>query len=478
MQEYLFYSGGKFKKGSHTLMVSNPFKRETFAKTYLADDSELEFAISKALEVREILRFMPSYEKYDILMEIAHALSDNEKYLAWILSMESAKPITLALSEIRRTQQTFIIAAEESKRIPKEYFSLDWTPAGEKREGMLKYFPIGLVAGISPFNFPLNLAAHKIAPAIATGCPIILKPSSLTPLSTLELAKIIDSTSLPKGAVSILPMDRETGNRLVTDDRIKLLSFTGSPAVGWKMKNNAAKKRVVLELGGNAGVIITPSADLDQAIQRCISGGFSYSGQVCIHTQRIYVHQSIFEEFTEKFVGKVSRLKYGNPLEETTDISVVINEESAIRIEKHINQAINKGAKLLCGGKKQYDYIEPTVVTGTDSTYSLNSEEIFGPVVAIEPYITFEQAVNLINDSEYGLQAGVFTNFLSEMDYAYQFLEVGGVIINDVPTFRIDNMPYGGVKGSGFGREGVKYAMLDMLETRLIVKNYISENID
>lgn len=340
---------------------------------------------------------------------------------------------------------------------------------GEKKEGHVKYFPIGIVAGIAPFNFPLNLAVHKIAPAIAVGCPIVLKPASATPLSTLELAKIIDKSDLPKGSVSILPMDRKTGNAIVTDERFNLLSFTGSPVVGWEMKKQAGKKKIVLELGGNAGVIVTSLDNIDTVIEKCIVGGFSYSGQICIHAQRFFVQQNIFDTFLEKFTERTKKLKYGDPLDATTDVSVMIDEENALRVESWINEAVVQGAKIICGGKRTGSYVEPTILTNTTTQMKISAEEAFGPIVCIEKYNTIEEAVTLINDTKFGLQCGVFTNLLSEVNYCFNNIETGGVIINDVPTFRVDHMPYGGIKDSGLGREGVKYAMLDMLEPKLLV---------
>ena len=284
---------------------------------------------------------------------------------AGILAQESGKPLKYALGEIDRAAQTFLIAAEESRRIPGEFLSIDWVPSGKGKEGWVKYFPLGLIAGIAPFNFPMNLAVHKIAPAIAAGNAIILKPARSTPLSVLELAKIIDNTSLPKGAVSILPMDRKAGNQLVTDERFKMLTFTGSPEVGWKMKKDAGRKKVILELGGNAGVIITESADIDMAVQKCLVGGYAYSGQVCIHVQRIYVQDSVFEEFSGRFNKKVRELKFGDPLDPETDISVMIDTENADRVENWIKESVEDGAKILLGGEKQGAYFEPTVLTNT-----------------------------------------------------------------------------------------------------------------
>lgn len=468
--EYQLYCAGEFRKTEHQLDVTNPHNGKVVARISMGSATELDDAIVKAAMLRDELRTMTSAERYNVLMEISAAIKTDRQRLAEILSAESAKPLRYALAEVDRAAQTFLVAAEEAKRLPKEYISLDWTVAGKGREGLVKYFPAGIVAGISPFNFPLNLAVHKIAPAIAAGCPIILKPATSTPLSTLELAKIIDRTSLPKGAVSIIPMDRETGNKLVTDDRIAVLSFTGSPEVGWKMKSDAGRKKTVLELGGNAGVIVTPSADFEVAVTKCITGGFAYSGQICIHAQRIYVHESLFENFVKEFCRRAMLLKSGDPSSIETEISSMIDETNAKRVEQWVNEAVKAGAELLCGGKRNGSFYEPTVLTGTSVNMKVNCEEVFGPVVIIEKYCSFAEAIALINNSKFGLQAGVFTNDIRESDTAFNEIECGGVILNDVPTLRFDHMPYGGIKDSGSGREGVKYAIMDYMESRILVR--------
>ncbi len=469
MKTFEIYLDGEFITSEKKLVINNPFDGSPVGQTFYADDSILERAIKSAVEARVSMADLPSWKRYEILKFIANELEINKPYFANLLSLESGKPMRYATGEIERAIQTFVVASEEAKRLPGEVLSLDWTKAGEGKSGVVKYFPIGPVAGISPFNFPMNLAVHKIAPAIAAGCPIVLKPSTSTPLSTLALARVIHKSGLPKGGFAVLPMDRATGNRLVTDDRFKLLSFTGSPAVGWNMKRQSGRKKVVLELGGNAGVIITKSADLDLAVAKSVIGGFSYSGQVCIHAQRIYVEKSIFDEFASRFVEKVKNLKFGSPQDEGTEISSMIDEANALRVEAWVDEAVADGAKVLCGGKREGTYYQPTILMETKPAMKVCALEVFGPVVTLEPYLGFENAVNSINDSEFGLQAGVFTNSIEEMDYAHKHLEVGGVIINDVPTFRVDHMPYGGVKDSGLGREGVKYAMLDMLEPRILV---------
>lgn len=469
-KHYSIYSAGKFITSKHILEVNNPFNHTLVATTYLADKVILEEAITKALSIKEELQNLSSQKKYEILKQISDELYSNRNYLAEILSLESAKPINYALAEIDRSAYTFLIAAEESIKDRTEHLALNRINNTDKREGIVNYFPIGLIAGIAPFNFPMNLAVHKIAPAIASACPIILKPASRTPLSCLELAKIIDRTELPKGAVSILPMDRETGNLLVTDERFKLLSFTGSPDIGWKMKSQSGKKKVVLELGGNAATVITASADLKDALPKSLMGAFAYSGQICIHAQRFIVHSSLFEIVVNELKTLTLNLKSGDPLDAATDISNMIDEANAVRVENWINEAIQQGAQLVCGGKRTGSYIEPTILANCNHTMKVYSEEVFGPVICINSYQTIEDAIQQANNTKFGLQCGVFTNDKAELNKCFKQIEVGGVIHNHVPTLRYDQMPYGGVKDSGLGREGVKYAMLDMLEPKILVK--------
>ncbi len=470
--EYKIYLAGKFIETENKLDVYNSYDNSLIGHTYLANKDHVEEAITKAEEAFNATSQMPSHQKESILTDIYTELKTNREKMATLIAKEAAKPIKFALAEVDRSVQTFKIAAEECKRINNEYFSVDWTKAGENKEGFVKYVPIGPVSGISPFNFPLNLTAHKIAPAIATGNPIILKPSSSTPLSVLLLAKIIDKTELPKGAFSVLPCNRETGNILVTDNRFKKLTFTGSPEVGWDMKTKCGRKKVTLELGGNAAAIVTPTCNMEDTIKKTVSGAFAYSGQVCIHLQRIYVHESVFNEFTDRFITDAKKIKSGSPLDNNTDISAMIDLKNAERVENWINEAKEAGAKVLLGGNRNYTYVEPTVITNTTSEMKVNNLEVFGPVVCIEKYSDFDTAIENVNNSEFGLQAGIFSDSINEINRAFNNIEVGGLIVNDVPTFRVDHMPYGGVKSSGLGREGIKYTMKEMLEPKLMVRNY------
>ncbi len=469
-QHYSIYAAGHFITSTNILEVKNPFDQSLIAKTYLADKAILESCISKAESVKTELQDLHAQQKHDILKQISEDIILNKVYLAKILSLESGKPIKYALSEIERTAYTFLLAAKESLLILQENIELDRIGNTDKRQGIINYFPVGLIAGISPFNFPLNLAAHKIAPAIACGCPIILKPASSTPLSCLELAKIIHKTNLPKGAISILPMNREVGNYLVTDNRFKLLSFTGSPEIGWEMKKNCGKKKIVLELGGNAATIVAPSANLDDVVPKALIGAFSYSGQICIHAQRFIIHESLIDTFITQIKNATLNLKYGNPLDESTDISNMIDEHNAKRVELWINEAIKQGAQLICGGKRNGSYVEPTILTHCTPNMKLYSEEVFGPVICISSYVNINDAITEANNTKFGLQCGIFTSNDVELNKCFKQIDVGGVIHNHVPTLRYDQMPYGGIKDSGIGREGVKYAMHDMLEPKILVK--------
>lgn len=470
MSTYPLLIGPNTVTTAHPLEVRNPFDGTLVGTTYLAGLPELEQAIALAQQVQHELWALPAHVRASALRQIADELRSRREELSLLLARECAKPLKYARGEMDRAIQTFHVASEEATRLPAEVLQLDTTPAGEGREGIVRYFPVGPVAGIAPFNFPINLVAHKVAPAIAAGCPIVLKPASSTPLSSLELARIIHRTALPKGAVTVLPMDRATGNRLVTDPRFALLSFTGSPEVGWKMKEQAGKKKVVLELGGNAGVIITAGTDLDHALPRLLMGAFSYSGQVCIHAQRFFVHRSLFAEFCQKMSQGAAALQWGDPTDPATDITVMIDRPNTDRMAHWLAEAVAQGAQVVAGGFEREGIYAPTILTHVPREARVCAEEVFGPIITVEAFDAFPEAVEALNDSRFGLQAGVYTDSIAEMDHAFEHIQCGGIILNDVPTFRVDHMPYGGIKDSGLGREGVRYAMLDMLEPRLLVK--------
>lgn len=452
------------------MKVLNPYTQELIANVDLCDAAQIEEIISKGNEAKEIMGSLSSKNRSDILKAIVEGLEMHYHLFVSSIIKESGKPYRYAKAEVDRAIQTFTIAAEETKRLPHELLDLDQTEKGAGLQGEVVYFPKGLIFGISPFNFPLNLAVHKIAPAIASGCPIILKPSSKTPVTMMHLADIIKDTSMPDGGFQLVNCSRENGNKIIEDERIDLLSFTGSPEVGWKMKAAAGKKKVILELGGNAAAIVCEDANMQLALDELLVGGFAFSGQVCIHTQRIYVHKSVFEDFKTKFIEGVEQLKNADPMMEETTFSVMIDENNAKRVEKWVVEALDKGAQLLTGGKRDGDYYTPTVLTNVPKGTKVLDEEVFGPVVVLESYSDFQEAIDNINDSRWGLQASIFTDSITKRALAFRNLKVGGLIHNKSTTFRVDNMPYGGIKDSGFGREGVKYAILDFMEPKLLVR--------
>lgn len=472
MLQYTPFVAGQFYNNAQLnyFLVNDKFSGEPIASVYYANESLVEQSISEAYQARRKLASLSGWEKSNYLRKISELILQEKQHLATIIAKEAGKPLKYALIEVERASQVFLVAAEETLRIGGEILSLDWFPQGLGKEAIIKYFPIGVVVGITPFNFPLNLVAHKIAPAMAVGCPFILKPASYTPLSSLELANLIQKTDIPKGALSVLPIEHKLTKSLIEDERISKLSFTGSPEVGWKLKQQCGRKKITLELGGNAAAVITPSCNLTEAVNKCVNGAFAYSGQICIHTQRIFVHKSIFDSFINAFIEKTKKMKYGNPTDHETDFSVMIDESNAIRVEEWIKKAIESGASCLYGGKRNKNFVEPTVLTNTNPSMKVWKEEIFGPVVLIEPYKDFVDAIEMVNDTKYGLQAGVFTDNLTEINLAFRLIETGAVLINESPTFRIDHMPYGGIKCSGYGREGVRFAMIEMCEMKVLLK--------
>jgi acyl-CoA reductase-like NAD-dependent aldehyde dehydrogenase len=464
------YLAGRWVESPDVLPVENPANPAQLAgSTYNATEAQYEEAVQAAVRAFRETSRIPAFERGRILRDISAGIRARREELARLITLESGKPIQDALVEVDRAVLTFRLGGEEAERIMGEAIPLDLMPASRDRFGVTRRFPIGPVAAISPFNFPLNLAAHKLAPAIASGCSVVLKPPSRDPLTMLTVAEIIDDVGLPAGAVSILPMTRELGDRMVVDERFKLLSFTGSPDVGWRMKARAGKKKVVLELGGNAGAIVDVSADLGWAVKRCVAGAFAYSGQVCISVQRLYVHESVWEPFLDRFVAAAKGLRGGDPLDPETQIGPMVEEAAAQRAQRWVRDAVAGGARLLTGGEAQGSYFPPTVLVDAPLGAQVCTAEAFAPLVVVFPFRDFGDAVRGVNDSVFGLQAGVFTNNLANAWQAFSELEVGGVIINDVPTYRIDHMPYGGVKDSGQGREGLRWAIEDMTEIRIMV---------
>lgn len=465
-----FYLAGRWATSPDVLLVDDPANPGTPAgATYTATAEQYEQAVQGAIAGFERMRRLTSMERSRALHHVEQGLRARREEIGRIITSESGKPIRDALAEVDRAILTFKLGAEEAERIVGETIPLDLNPASKGRMGITRRFPIGPVAAISPFNFPLNLAAHKISPAIAAGCSIVLKPPSRDPLTMLAVAEIIDEAGLPEGAVSILPMDRETGDRLVEDDRFKLLTFTGSPGVGWRMKGRAGRKKVVLELGGNAGAIVDASADLDWAVQRCLMGAFSYAGQVCISVQRLFVHQSVWEPFMERFVEGARAITVGDPMDPETRLGPMVDLAAAQRIGGWVDEAVAAGARVLSGGKGEGQAFPPTVLVDVPRDAAVCQQEAFAPIVVVAPFDDFGAVLAEVNDSRFGLQAGLFTNDLGHAWQAFEELVVGGVIVNDVPTYRIDHMPYGGVKDSGLGREGLRWAIEDMTEVRILV---------
>ena len=469
VKNWPYFIDGKWVSEGETFDVLAPFDRSVVGHSWRGTQAHADAAVTAAVRGFQITRKLPGYEKQRVLRAISNAIRARREEFATLIAEEAGKPIKTAGGEVDRGIFTFAVAAEEATRIGGEWLPLDWQASTADRAGIVRRFPLGPILAITPFNFPLNLVAHKVAPAIAAGCPLILKPAPQTPVTALMLAEVVHDAGWPEGALAVMPLSNDDAAMLVADDRIKLLTFTGSAAVGWALKNKAGKKRVTLELGGNAAVIVHSDADLAYAAQRCVAGGFSYGGQTCISVQRILVEQSVFDQFTKLLVDGVHKLKLGDPMHDDTDIPPLIRESDAIRAVQWIDEAVQSGAKLLCGGKRKGSLVEPAVLTGTNPEMRVNSAEVFAPVVTVEPYDDFRDAVRQVNHSSYGLQAGVLTRDAGLIQFAFEELEVGSVIAGDVPSFRIDQMPYGGVKDSGLGREGLRYSIEDMTERKLLV---------
>jgi len=466
-----FLLDGKWVEDGDVIEVKAPYDGAVVGRVFQGRRQHAESAVAAAVKAFGTTRRLPAFERQRVLRRVAEGIAQRKEEFSRTLCQEAGKPIKAARSEVERAIFTFTVAAEESTRIYGEYLPLDWQEYTAGRWGIVKRFPVGPIVGITPFNFPLNLVAHKVAPAIAAGCPMVLKPAPQTPLCSILMAEVVQQAGWPDGALNVLPLSNEDAGVLIADDRIKLISFTGSAAVGWQIKKNSGKKKVILELGGNAGVIINNDADLEYAAERCVAGGFGYAGQTCISVQRILVQQSVYGRFMDLFLAGIKQLKTGDPLDESTDVGPLIRESDAQRATDWIQEAVRGGARVLCGGARKESIVEPTVLTGTKPDMKVNCQEIFGPVVTVEPYGEFDEALRQINSSAYGLQAGLFTRDAKLMFQAFEELEVGGLLAGDVPTFRIDHMPYGGVKDSGIGREGLRYAIEEMTEPKLMVMN-------
>ncbi len=468
---YPFYLANKPEQPNADLVVTDKYSGEVATRVAMASPADIDRAIAAAVKAQHSFATMPAHRRQKVLEHCVSRFRERAEELALALCIEAGKPIRDSRGEVSRLIDTFKIAAEESVRIDGDTLTLAISSRTEGYRGFTRRVPIGPCSFISPFNFPLNLAAHKIAPAIAAGCPFVLKPASRTPIGALVIAEILAETDLPEGAFSVLPCRRDGAELFTTDERFKLLSFTGSPDVGWDLKARAGRKKVVLELGGNAACIVDGDQrdKLDAVVERLVFGAYYQSGQSCISVQRILAHRNVYDELRERLITAVNALRSGDPREESTFIGPMIDTGEAERLHGWIDEAVAAGARVLCGGEREGAMLQATLLEGVPTDARVSTEEAFGPVALLQPFDDFGQALCTVNDSRYGLQAGVFTDSLAHTLQAWDELEVGGVIVGDVPSWRVDNMPYGGVKDSGLGREGVRYAIEDMTETRLLV---------
>lgn len=469
--EYGVLINGQWLKTGDAIEVRSPYDGSVVAISHLGGPKEVEASIAAMVEAFQTTRKIPSWQRAEVLEKISAGIAERHEEFARTIALEAGKPLKAARAEASRASFTFKVAAEESKRIYGEIVPLDWMPGTEGRLALIQRVPLGPVVGISPFNYPLNLVAHKVAPSLAAGNPIIIRPASQTPVSSLKLAELALEAGWPAEGIAVVPTSVADAAPFVEDDRIKKLTFTGSPAVGWMLKSKAGRKRVTLELGGNAGSIIHSDADVPHAADRMITGAFSYAGQSCISVQRVYAHADIYESLVDDFLPRVEALKVGDPLDEETDVGPMIDRGAAERIESWVKEAVAGGAKLLAGGQRDGNLFQPTVLTEVQETMKVCAQEVFAPLVGLYPYTDFQQAIKAVDNSDFGLQAGLFTNDWRLVQDAFDGLEVGGLMVNEVSAFRVDHMPYGGVKDSGFGREGLRYAIEEMTEMKLLTFN-------
>jgi len=454
------------------LSVINKYSGKVIGEVPLTDREAFEEAVRSAQTGFQISSNLPAHLRGRILADASQLIQKKKSEFTELLAQEAGKPHKDAQIEVERAVQTFQFAAEEAKQIHGETVPLDAASGSEERFGFYLRVPVGIIGAITPFNFPLNLVAHKVAPAIAAGCSVILKPASLTPLVSVKLAGVLKEAGLPEKVLNLIfGPGTPVGDWLVTDDRVAMISFTGSPPVGKAIKEKSGFKKISLELGSNSAVVVDETADLIAAVSACVRGAFSYAGQSCISVQRIYIQDSVFDRFSDMLIEKVKQLKLGDPLDKETDVGPMITEADTVRVESWVNEAVQVGAKILTGGKREGNFYLPTVLTDVKPEMKVMKNEVFAPLVNLIPYRSFAQALEMVNDSVYGLQAGIFTADLNKAFLAVKKANVGGVLINDACTFRADNMPYGGVKQSGLGREGVKFAMEEMTEIKMVSIN-------
>jgi acyl-CoA reductase-like NAD-dependent aldehyde dehydrogenase len=466
-----FLVGGEWRASKTVAPVKFPYTAEVFAEIYQAADADLDDAIEAARRGFEITRKMPLHQRSAILRKFYELMDARSEELADTLTMEGGKAKKVARGEVARAKQTVLIASEEARRIGGEVINMDWTKDGEDRTGLVRRFPIGIVLGIAPFNYPLNLSCHKVAPAIAAGNAVILKPSPWTPLSGLIMGEMLLEAGFPPEALSIINCTNAQTEKMVMDDRVAMFSFTGSSAVGWMLRSKCGRKRAALELGGNAAAIVHEDADLAYASKRIAMGGFLNAGQNCISVQRVLIHKPVYHEMLETMVDDISALNVGDPRDEATDVGPMISVAAAEKAEAWVEEAVSQGAQKVLGGKRVGNLFPPTVLAETKPEMKVSCLEIFAPVITAVQYENFDEAIRLANATEYGLQGGLFTQDMNRIMKGFEEIEVGGLQINEVSTFRMDHMPYGGVKGSGLGREGVRYAIEEMTEPKLLVMN-------
>lgn len=468
MKKHLFINGEWIEAKQYHALYS-PYNGEQIAEIPFADESEVEMAIEAAENAKTLMAKMPAHQRATILENLVRLLEENQDECARLIALEAAKPWTTAKGEVARTIMTYKFAAEEARRIHGETIPMDAAPGGEDRVAFTIRQSLGVVAAITPFNFPMNLVAHKVGPAIAAGNTIVLKPASQTPLTSLYLAELLKKAGLPNGALNVVTgSGSKVGEQLIHDPRVKVITFTGSPAVGIGIRNKAGLKKVTLELGSNSALIVDRGVDIDSIIPRAVTGAFAFAGQVCISLQRVYVHEELYDSFVEKFVAQTQTLRLGNPLDPETDVSALISPKDVERSLQWIEEAKQSGATVAIGGAAQGNILQPTVLLNVSPKAKVSCQEVFAPIVLINKVSSVQEAIKYVNDSRYGLQAGIYTPSVATALQAAELLEVGGVMINDIPTFRVDHMPYGGVKESGVGREGLKYAIEEMTEMKLV----------
>lgn len=473
MKQTKLWINGQWESTTDTYELTSPYTGDVIATVAKATPADVERAIDGAQEAFTTFKKMPAYERAEILYRVVEIMRQRKEEFAEILTKEAAKPLSASLAEIDRTIATYQFAAEAAKQLHGETVPMDAAPGGQGRIGYTKRIPLGVISAITPFNFPFNLVAHKLGPAIAVGNTVVLKPATQTPLSAVIMAEVFKEAGLPDGVLQIVTgSGSELSDTLVTHHHVKKVTFTGSSAVGLKLKAKVGLRKMTLELGSNAAVIVEPSTDLDSIMKRCVSGAFGFAGQVCISLQRIYVHASIYEAFTKKFVAETKKLIVGDPAKKETDVSAMIHIGEVARIKGWIEEAESQGATVAYGAEFTERTLSPTVMTNVKAHMKIVCEETFAPIVSIVPYDSLDEAIARVNDSTLGLNAGIYTNQLTDALLAADELEAGSVIVNDIPTFRTDNMPYGGVKMSGYGREGIKYAVEEMTELKFITIQY------